>query len=184
MANNCTIQIVNGTATELLATESHAHHMSSGKWVFGNIGETNYQTFAVEFWDGHGDDGDGAWQDFGISPGGNIVQLVAESDSKSNHYLKFKGLAAPNPNLVLVINPTGAILETLEANDLSWFSLPTSNQAVFGLGVVDLSILFTGPELQEYVDSINAGNLSYDQDSTLQETLKGLFESVLSTDAG
>ena len=179
MANNCTIQIVNGTATELLATESHAHHMSSGKWVFGNIGETNYQTFAVEFWDGHGDDGDGAWQDFGISPGGNIVQSFCEPEVGD-----------------LVINPTGAILETLEANDLSWFSLPTamqaetligeltSNQAVFGLGVVDLSILFTGPELQEYVDSINAGNLSYDQDSTLQETLKGLFESVLSTDAG
>jgi hypothetical protein len=190
MADLSTFQVVNGTGQPLVA--SYNHHYQMNTWSFSNIGNANYTNFTVKFFDGSHDEDDGAEQNYSYG-GSDVIQIQARSDDHSNHFLKVLALDASNPNLVLVTNAAGLIIGALPTSPPTWSSLSaasdpqnpamigelTSNLGYLGLGLVDLSLLFSDPsQLQTYINAIQADNLSHAQVTALNTALSNLINGT------
>ena len=165
-------------------------------WSFTNIGNKNYLTFPVSFFDGSHDEDDGAEQNYAYN--GDIFQIQAHSDDHSRHYLKVLSLSQGEGNLVLVTNSSGAVLGPMLTNTLAWMSLSAAsdsttppvigqvvtNQTSLGVGLVDLSLLFSDPnDVSTYMAAIAAGNLTFAQSSALASALTKAIESPAATAA-
>src|SRR5262245_40302835 len=188
--STCMFQVLNGTGGLLPATYSHQYQMDV--WQFSNIGNKNFQNYSVVFFTGTSDEDDGAEQNYSYQ-GKDILQIQARSDDHSTHRLQVLALETNVGDLVLVVNANGPILAPLQPNQLLWSSLMaasksqsplligtlTSNQTSLGLGLIDLSLIFSDPnELKTYMAAINAGNVSYQQSSVLSQGIQSLIGGV------
>jgi hypothetical protein len=189
--SHCLFQVLNGTGELVTATYSHQYQMDV--WKFSNIGNRNFQNYPVVFFDGTSDEDDGAEQNYHYQ-NADILQIQARSaDDKSIHRLQVLALEKLVGDLVLVVNANGQILTPLRPNDLTWSSLAaasdpqsplqigtiTSDQTSLGIGLVDLSLIFTDPnELKTYLAAINAGNVSYEQSTQLSMGIQKLIGGV------